>query len=248
MLAPLVTRFVTVSADLRSWLVEYVGIPAAKVTTIYNGVDTARFAEGGREVGRHLLGVGDDAVVFGSVGRLDPVKDHVGLLDAFARADLSGVQAHLVIVGDGPCRGELAERCRQPDLAGRARLLGARDDVASLLRGMDVYVLPSIAEGISNTILEAMACGLPVVATRTGGNPELVQDGVTGALVPVGDRAALARALGAFAEDSHFRSTRGKAGRQRAVEEFGMDRMASRYRELYREVSTRGRGVRRPER
>jgi glycosyltransferase involved in cell wall biosynthesis len=104
---------------------------------------------------------------------------------------------------------------------------------------MDVYVLASIAEGISNTILEAMASALPVVATRTGGNPELVEDGVTGALVPVGDPAALARALSTYADDPHVRDLQGKAGRRRATEEFGLERMAARYRRLYVDL-TRG--------
>src|SRR3972149_637906 len=105
---------------------------------------------------------------------------------------------------DGPCRGALETRARQSDLAGRVHLLGERQDIPLLLKGFDVYALPSIAEGISNTILEAMATGLPVVATRTGGNPELVENGVSGTLVPVGDRPALADALGKYLGDPHL--------------------------------------------
>lgn len=236
--APFVDRFVTVSFDLRRWLIHVVGIPERRVVTILNGVDTTRFCDDGRETGRQALGLVGDAVVLGTVGRLDPVKDQQGLLEAFARLARTDGRAVLVVLGDGPCREALEARARRPDLAGRVRLLGERDDVPTLLRGFDIFVLPSIAEGISNTILEAMATGLPVVATRTGGNPELVEDGVTGTLVPVGRPAALADALRAYAADPHLRALHGKAGRQRAVEEFALERMVRRYRDLYHALAT----------
>jgi glycosyltransferase involved in cell wall biosynthesis len=119
-------------------------------------------------------------------------------------------------------------------LDARVQLLGERHDVPQLLKAFDVYVLSSIAEGISNTILEAMASGLPVLATRTGGNPELVDDDVTGALVPVGDRRALAAAVRTYVQDPALRARHGVAGRRRACERFALDRMAGRYLDLYR--------------
>lgn len=233
LLAPLVHRFVAVSLDLEQWLVQTVGIPARKVVAIHNGVDTERFSDAHRAVGRALLGAADDVLVIGTVGRLDPVKDQLGLLDAFAALDRAE-RALIVIVGDGPCRSALDERARRGDLAGRARLLGERGDVATLLPGFDVFVLPSLAEGTSNTILEAMASGLPVVATRAGGNPELVIDGLTGTLVEVGDRCALTRALAQYAEDRCRRSVHGTNGRQRALQHFSLASMSHRYAELYR--------------
>ncbi|MCI0546160.1 MAG: glycosyltransferase [Candidatus Rokubacteria bacterium] len=238
--APAVARFVTVSLDLGRWLRDTVGIPADKVLTIWNGVDTGRFSEEGREEGRRALALPPDTVVIGTVGRLDPVKDQAGLLDAFARFDGSRHRAALVVIGNGPCRDALAARAARADLAGRVFLLGERRDVPLLLKGLDVYTLPSIAEGISNTVLEAMATGLPVVATRTGGNPELVEDGVTGRLVPVGDRVALADALDAYAGDGHLRTLHGKAARERAVTEFGLGRMVERYRALYQTLGAGG--------
>lgn len=242
LLAPLVDRFVTVSFDLRRWLVQTVGVPDGKVLTIHNGVDTTRFSDDGREAGRRALGLPPDRVVIGTVGRLDPVKDQMGLVEAFARLDDGRSRATLVIVGDGPCRAALEVRAGQPDLAGRVKFLGEREDVPVLLMGFDVFVLPSLAEGISNTILEAMATGLPVVATRAGGNSELVEDGVTGILVPVAEPGALAEALRAFLTDPHLRAIHGKAGRQRAVEEFGLERMVGRYRDLYLALAC-GRGA-----
>lgn len=232
--APLVDRFVTVSRDLERWLVGRVGVPARKVVTIHNGVDLHRFADEDRARGRHELGLPGDTVVIGTVGRLDPVKDQVGLLDASALLPTAGPAHALALIGDGPCRAALESRAARPDLQGRVRLLGERADIPRLLAGFDVFTLPSIAEGISNTVLEAMATGLPVVATRTGGNPELVEDGVTGHLVPVGDRRALADALWSYVGDPHLRALHGKAGRQRAVDHFGLERMTQRYRELYR--------------
>lgn len=230
---PFIDRYVTVSFDLARWLVDVVRIPATRVVTIHNGVDVARFSDERSRRGRAALGVPEGDLVVGTIGRLDPVKDQVGLIEAFAHVRTGDVPATLVIVGDGPCRGALEARAERLGIGERVRFLGARSDVAMLLGGFDVFVLPSIAEGISNTILEAMASGLPVVATETGGNPELVQHDVTGRLVSVGDRDGLAAAVGAYVADPHLRLLHGKAGRARAVEEFPLERMAARYRELY---------------
>lgn len=239
LLAPLVWRYTTVSRDLERWLTATVGLPADKVVTIVNGVDATRFAEAPKGAGRKALGLGDDRVVIGTVGRLNPVKDQGTLLEAFARISDDRRGLALVLVGDGSAADALRDRAERPDLAGRVHLLGRRDDIPLLLRGLDVFALPSLNEGISNTILEAMASGLPVVATRTGGNPELIEDGVTGRLVPVGDTAALAEALGAYAADPHLRALHGKAASERTVERFGLDRMVDGYRRLYLEAGAR---------
>ena len=238
-LAPMIDRYVTVSLDLGRWLTQTVGVERGKVMTIHNGVDLRRFGDADREAGRTALGVDRDTVVLGTVGRLDPVKDQARLLEAYARIPAEAGRHCLVLVGDGPCRSDLEARAAQPDLRGRVHLLGARGDVPRLLAGFDLFALPSIAEGISNTVLEAMASGLPLVATRTGGNPELIEDGVTGRLVPVGDTAALCEALSAYVREGHLRVMHGKAGRQRAVEHFSLERMAERYRELYAGLARR---------
>jgi len=233
LLSPFVTEFVTVSRDLGQWLVEQVRVPARKVRTIYNGVDTDRFAPGNRAAARQALGIPADLAVAGTVGRLDPVKDQAGLIRAFAQTRDTGKNV-LVIAGDGPARPELETVVSELGLADRVRLLGEREDVSLILQALDVFVLPSLGEGISNAILEAMATGLPVIATRVGGNVELVREGVTGRLIEPRRPEALAEALGAYFEEPGLARAHGAAGRERAVGDFGLERMLSAYATLYR--------------
>jgi sugar transferase (PEP-CTERM/EpsH1 system associated) len=232
-LAPLVHHFVTVSADLRRWLIEDVRVPAAKVSAIHNGVDLSRFGRAGRLESRLRLDLPAEAVIVGTVGRLDPVKDQAGLIRAFAKVRSAHPEALLVVVGDGPCRAELEDVVAASGQGEHVRLLGNRDDIPAVMAALDVFVLPSIAEGISNTILEAMASGLPVVATRVGGNPELVEDGIGGALVPRQDPSALAAAIAAYVADPELRRRHGLASRQRATGHFSLERMAEAYANLY---------------
>lgn len=232
--APLVSQFVTVSRDLERWLVEDVGLPARKVMTIHNGVDLARFGQGDRREARDRLGLPPDATIVGTVGRLDPVKDQAGLLRAFAALTSLHPGAMLVIAGDGPCREELTRLAEALGVEGRVRMLGDCRDVPGVLAALDIFVLPSIAEGMSNTILEAMASALPVVATRVGGNPELVEDHVTGRLVVSRDPKALAEVMAVYLDDAHLRALHGKTARQRVAERFALDRMCESYVELYR--------------
>lgn len=234
-LAPLVSQFVTVSRDLNRWLVEDVRVPARKVRTIYNGVDTDRFAPGDREAARRALDIPAGWGVVGTVGRLDPVKDQAGLIRAFAVASAQRPSV-LLIVGDGPLRAELDALGRGLGLDDRLRLLGDRQDVAQILRALDCFVLPSVGEGISNAILEAMATALPVVATRVGGNVELVEDGETGLLVEVGQPEGLVRALECYLGDSGIARKHGAAARVRVEREFGLARMLTGYGDLYRSL------------
>jgi sugar transferase (PEP-CTERM/EpsH1 system associated) len=232
LLAPMVDQFVTVSRDLGRWLVEDIGLPRRKVLSICNGVDTRRFSPSGRQAARAALAIESGSMVIGTVGRLDPVKDQVGLIHAFRRV-AGDPRARLLIVGDGPCRPELESVISALDLDQRVRLLGERDDVPDVLAAMDVFVLSSIGEGISNTILEAMATGLAVVATRVGGNPELVVDGTTGSLVEARSPAALAAALQRYLEDPGLIESQGRAARQLAEAEFSLERMLASYEQLY---------------
>ncbi len=228
--APLVHGFTTVSSDLAGWLTGRVGIPAHKVRVLMNGVDTGRFYPGPVDRAALVPRLPVEAVVVGTVGRLDPVKDHAHLVEAVAHLDAS---VHLVIVGEGPERSRIEGAVASAGIGDRVHLLGERADIPELLRAFDLFCLPSLAEGISNTLLEAMATGLPLVATRVGGNPELVADGASGLLVPPADPRALAAALGRLVADAALRRDMGEAARTRAVDHFSLDAMVARYTACY---------------
>jgi glycosyltransferase involved in cell wall biosynthesis len=152
-------------------------------------------------------------------------------------------KAKLVVVGEGPSRALMEGAIREASLQSRVALLGSRNDVPDMLRMMDVFVLPSLAEGISNTILEAMATGIPVIATRVGGNADLVEDGRTGRLVNAGDWNAMAEHIIAYASDSETTVRHGQAARKRAEQEFGLDAMVQNYASLYDRLTGQGNQV-----
>ncbi|MET0202679.1 MAG: TIGR03088 family PEP-CTERM/XrtA system glycosyltransferase [Casimicrobiaceae bacterium] len=236
--APFVDRYITVSKDLERYLVQRIGIAPARITQIYNGVDTARFVRSNPRT-RAPLPAGfapDGTFVVGSVGRVQPVKDHATLLRAFAalsaEAPALAAQARLVIVGDGPSLVALRTLAATLSIEAATWFAGNQADVPELLRAFDVFVLPSLNEGISNTILEAMATGLPVVATAVGGNVELVDD-ATGMLFTAGDDAALARALGRYLADTELRAAHGRNARAVAVERFSLPAMVAGYQGVY---------------
>jgi len=233
-----VHRFVALSKDLERWLLERVGIAPAKVQRICNGVDVRKFHPLAGRRAASEPGFPYEAVVVGSVTRFSDIKAPLNLVQAFidARQRLApeGLDLRLMMAGDGPLLREANAKLQAAGLAHAAWLPGSREDVPSLLRQMDVFALSSLREGISNTVLEAMASGLPVVASATGGNLELVQPGVTGTLVDAGDTHALAQAIVAYAQDESLRRAHGLAGRERAEREYSIERMLSDYDNLYR--------------
>jgi sugar transferase (PEP-CTERM/EpsH1 system associated) len=236
---PLVHRYVAMSKNLQDWLVQTIAIDAGKVEQIYNGVDTVRFAS--RHEARRPIGpdgfTAADSFIVGAVGRMVPVKDHETLVRGFARlrgtAGASAVRLRLVFIGDGPCRTHCERVAAELGVASACWFAGDRDDVADMLRQIDVLCLTSLNEGINNTVLEAMATGLPVVATNVGGNPELVESGSTGTLVPVQAPAALADALQAYLNDAALCLRHGTLGRERVEKDFSIAAMVSRYASLY---------------
>jgi len=238
--APFVTQYIALSGQLSSYLTHSVGISPKRVTRICNGVDVARFAvrESRADLPEAPEGfVGGSSLVFGTVGRLQAVKDQLNLVRAFAHWRAGGAAvaqaARLVLVGDGPLRAQVESEIEAAGLSQVVWLAGARDDVPAWMAAMDCFVLPSQAEGISNTLLEAMASGLPVVATDVGGNSELVVDGETGWLVPPQDPVALAGAMARLADDASMRQRMAAAARARAVSEFSLEAMVSAYQGMY---------------
>ncbi|RJG07046.1 TIGR03088 family PEP-CTERM/XrtA system glycosyltransferase [Noviherbaspirillum cavernae] len=237
LLIPIVDRWVPVSADLQRWLKHAVGVPDRKNMLINNGVDTTRFQPDSQGAA-----VAASQCVIGTVGRIQDVKNHLGLVDAFIllrnRIPENLPQPRLVIVGDGPLLPALKEKVAAAGLADLVWLPGARSDIAELMRTFSVFALPSIAEGTPVTILEAMSAGLPVVATRVGGIPEVVVDGQTGTLVPPSDAEALAEALASYCRQPALAARHGVAGRERVERNYSIDAMVSAYAGLYDALRT----------
>ncbi|HKW81420.1 MAG TPA: TIGR03088 family PEP-CTERM/XrtA system glycosyltransferase [Casimicrobiaceae bacterium] len=240
MFRPFVTRYIALSPDLERYLYQRIGVPRAKIEQIYNGVDTERFvpAAGGRRV--PIEGCpfrGERLWLVGTVGRMETVKDQTNLARAFVAAlrahPEAGTRLRLVLVGDGKLRREVEAILHAARVRELAWFAGERADVVPLLRGLDCFVLPSLAEGVSNTILEAMACGLPVVATRVGANADLVEENVTGRTVAAGDSHALARAIGAYFEAPETARQHGRQARERVMRRFSLERMVAEYERVY---------------
>lgn len=236
---PFVDHYVALSGDLAGYLRQRVGVPPSRVTRIINGVDIVRFqpSVSGRQALDGSPFNTPGLFVVGTVGRMMTVKAQPLLASAFVMAlQLApGLRERLrlVMVGDGPLRAEARVILEQAGVSPLAWLPGERADVPDVMRGLDAFVLPSLAEGISNTILEAMAAGLPVLATRVGGNAELVAEGQTGALVKAGDVRALAEGLLNLCNDTRHTCALGAAGRQRVVEQFSLPTMVNAYQDLY---------------
>jgi sugar transferase (PEP-CTERM/EpsH1 system associated) len=236
--APFVHRYVALSQDLAGYLAQPVGIASGRIDQIYNGVDARRFEPAAAPVAVAGAPFASPAHwLIGTVGRMQAVKNQVLLAKAFVRllelAPGLRDRVRLVMVGDGPLREQALRVLAEAQADTLAWLPGERADVADVMRGLDCFVLPSLAEGISNTILEAMASGLPVVATAVGGNPELVAAGRTGELVPSGDVEAMAQALLRLASDPQRARALGQAGRAEVEKRFSLQSMVSAYQALY---------------
>ena len=232
-------RIVAPSAAIIQSLAARESVEPAKLVCIANGVDTDVFAAADADTRRRLrgsLGYGDGELLVGCVASLYPVKRHVDLIDAFARVHARLPQARLLLVGDGPLRDVLQEQVARLGLGQAARLLGDRDDIPQLLPALDLFALASSSEGLSNAILEAQSCALPVVATRVGGNPELVSEDC-GRLVEARQPAALASTILEVLQDDALRSRLGAAARERVVRDHSMQAMVSAYLRLYREMA-----------
>jgi glycosyltransferase involved in cell wall biosynthesis len=224
----LVDRVIAVSANVRDFCISHIGLPAEKLVVIYNGVEVPGECPS-RPEARAELGLPPDGLVAGVVSRLDPAKGVRVLIRALAQVD--GVT--LTIVGDGPERAALESVADKLGVAGRIHWIGHRRDVLRLLPAFDLFVQPSLHEGLPNTVLEAMAAGLPVVATAVGGTPEVVVDGVTGLLVPPHDPDALAKGIACLLRDLDLRRKMGRAGRERVKRRFAMKQMVRQTQTLY---------------
>lgn len=236
---PFIHHFIAVSKDLEKWLIDTIKVDPADIDQIYNGVDSLRFCPN-NDLSPAAIPAGfinEHSFVIGSVGRMAEVKDYPNLVQAFLLM-LHGIpearkRLRLLIVGEGESRDRCIAMLRSAGAEGLAWLPGERADIPELMRIMDLFVLPSLGEGISNTILEAMSSGLPVVATKVGGNIELVREDQTGKLIPPGDPEMLAEAMCEYYRKHDLLTKHGYAARQLIERGFSMDAMTQGYLKVY---------------
>ena len=229
-----VHKIIAVSESIKHLVTSEEGVPGEKIEVIYNGINLHDTWHMTHDIcSREKLGIKKDDVVIMHVANLTPVKGHAHLLQAMARLLPECPKAKLILVGEGPLRGELTELVEQLNLTDNVVFLGKREDARQLLNMADICVLPSLSEGMSNSILEYMAAGKPVVAARVGGNPELVDDGRTGILVDKENSEQLARAIESLMNSPHKRVEMGKNGYEKVKEKFSMSTMVSAYTDLF---------------
>lgn len=232
LLARFCSRIVAVGEEIKTFLVNEVGLPSSKVTVIPNGVDLTHYTPWPRVV-RSALGLQPRVRLIGHVGRLEPEKDQVSLLHAFRLVADTHPDARFVIIGDGSQRSELERLGKTLGIAGRVAFFGFRQDVADFLPHLDVFVLSSLNEGLPISMLEAMACARPVVATALGEIPRVICDGVNGVMVPPGNPAALARAITSVLQQPVWGRAMGVEARRLIEERFSLTRVIEQYQDLY---------------
>ena len=218
------------------------GRAGRRTDVIPSGVDTDRFAATGTIAeAKAKLGLATDRPILGTVGRLEPRKGTATLIAALAALREAGSHdAAVVVVGDGPLRAELGAEADRLGIGSHVQLLGDRADVRDVLAALDVFVLPSRTEGMSNALLEAMAMARPVVATAVGGTPEVVADGTSGLLVPADDPAAMANAIRRLLDDPAFARRLGTAARQTVEARYGARSMVRRLEAVYAAIADSG--------
>jgi sugar transferase (PEP-CTERM/EpsH1 system associated) len=237
-------QVLSVSAELANRLSKTMDFSRDKILPILNGVDFTRFNHNELNVKelKDTLKIGENTRVVGIVGRLEPVKDHASFLKAIAfmlkqQTDNLGQNEFCVlVVGDGALTTSLKQLAEKLEVSSVVKFLGRRSDIPQLLRILDIFVCNSLSEGMSNTILEAMASGLPVVATNVGGNPELVIDGETGVLIPSEDPQKLGETLVTLLSDPGKCSEMGRRGKERIYTLFTLERMVKDYENLYQNL------------
>lgn len=236
-------RIAVVSGDTGRSLASKVPIDEKKIVVVYNGIDMEKFVSLDRVGAREKLGIPDGATVVGAVSRLDPVKDHSTMLKAFAKIAGEGRDRLFLIVGDGPEHDRIESLATELGIRDNVIMTGFSEEIPEMLAAMDIYLQPSTEEGLSLTILEAAAAGVPVVSTRVGGTPEIIADGENGVLIEVGDHEALAGVLERFVEDRGPFDEMAVKARKRIKEVFSLEGMTGNYETIYRNILTeRGRG------
>lgn len=239
LMAPFVDQFVVVSRDLERYLTEKIGIDSRKIKLIHNGVDANRFCsvQSGAYPEIPVDWVCESTVVVGTVGRFQAVKNQTLLVRAFVqlveRFPQLKERMRLLMVGDGPLFEDIREEVKRAGIDDLVWMPGQTDKVPSMMSLIDIFALPSLNEGISNTILEAMASAIPVIATNVGGSPEIVEHNKTGMLIAPGDVDELAKTILTYVEDEELRRLHGAQARTCVSEKFSLSSMVEGYMKVY---------------
>jgi glycosyltransferase involved in cell wall biosynthesis len=236
---PLTRLAVMVSRNVRDHFVTAGIVPASKARLVLNGIhtDCPQCSDPSqRAAARQQLQVGAEDFVYGCVGRLVPLKDHATAIRAFAEMFAQQPHSRLALLGDGPLRAELETLAAQLGVSSAMRFLGQRNDVRALLPGLDAFVMPSLTEGHSIALLEAMAAGSAVLATGVGGNPEIVEDGESGLLVAPGNPSALTAAMRRLMDDRLLAARLSVTARAWAEQHVSVRAMADAYEAIYAEA------------
>jgi glycosyltransferase involved in cell wall biosynthesis len=229
-----VNGFIAVSNDVEAGILKTIGPVQERITIISNGVDTRRYhAPADRSATRCTLGFAEDTILYTVVGTLKEQKGHRYLIEAFGPLISATPHLHLLIVGDGELRGSLESQVRAAGIEGNVHFLGNRNDVPAILAASDVFVLPSLWEGLPMALIEAMASGLPVIATAVSGSQQVVERGRSGILVPPGEVIPLRQAIEALIANPEWARLLGTAARRRIEEAYSAQRQAEEHLVLY---------------
>jgi len=222
-------HIISVSEAISQTLINEVGIPSNKINTIINGVDTNRFTPGINHDLRQSLSIDENSIILGTVARLDPIKDIASVIQALP--ELSNIE--YIIAGDGPEQSRLEQLAQELKVAKRVHFLGKRSDIPDLMKIFDIFIIPSIKEGTSNTLLEAMATACPVIATHTGGTPDIIAHNETGILIPPQSPESTISAVTEMSSNPNRRLALGKQARKHIVDKWSLDLMVEKYESLY---------------
>lgn len=213
------------------------GVKPERVSVIHNAINLAEIPAASEAFLRRQLGLPEDAVIVASAGRLSPEKNYAGMIAAAVQVAAQNNLVYFIIFGEGFLRSELEGTIAAAGLGGRFLLPGFRNDLQALLQEIDIFMLPSFTEGLPNVVLEAFAARKPVVATRVGGTPEVVQDGISGFLTKPDEHGLMAERLLALAENPSLRKKMGTAGYEYVSKEFGFEKQTENYEELYMRIA-----------
>jgi len=233
-------RIIAISEATKDALVKFENISKDRIGVVYNGIEDGNRVPEKKENLRRSFGIGENGFVMGTAARLDSIKNHPMMIKGLKRIQQDSPETYLFIVGDGPERAGLETLVTELGLSSRVIFTGFREDTSFFYRMMDVFLLTSFSEGTAMTLLEAMAAGLPCIATGVGGNLEIVKEGETGFIIPSGDEKALTEKINLLIRDKKLREELGQACRKRFEENFTVKKMVKEYEKIYEEITANG--------